>query len=277
MSDSVWRSRLSSELARAERHGGFVSIALLAGSIGGEPGRRLIRGAVGRLGAHLRGYDSVGIHEDYAAVLMPETDMSQASLVAKRLLAASLHDVGAPVLDRGGVASAFGPVEGGAEALIDAAQQAVVRAVPGEVATSTVFTGRPRILVVDDDRAYATVFAELLEARGWDADPCTEVIDAEARIRGFDYHGYFFDVALGARQSGFDLLRLAMGRTPPPPVVLMSGKDAERDVLLDALSLGPVMFVRKPLSSQDLGTALDMFRSLLSGSRDAGGRRVTAS
>lgn len=249
-------------------------MALMAGTIEGESGRRLVQAAAGRLGAHLRVYDSAGVHETFAAVLMPETDMSQAESVSKRLLVATLHDVGAPVLDRAGVASAFGAVEGGAEALVDAAKLALSRAAPNEVVASDVFTGKPRILVVDDDRTFATVLAESLMERGWDAEPCTEVVDAEARIREFHYHGYFFDVVLGSRRTGLDLLKLATSRVPTPPVVLMSGHNAAREDILEALTLGPVVFIKKPLPAKELGAALDMFRTLLSGSGlERGGRR----
>jgi hypothetical protein len=46
----------------------------------------------------------------------------------------------------------------------------------------------------------------------------------------------------------------------------MSGQDVDQKAILDALALGPVIFVRKPLSREDIVSALQLFRSLLPGS-----------
>jgi hypothetical protein len=45
----------------------------------------------------------------------------------------------------------------------------------------------------------------------------------------------------------------------------MSGHDANHEAVLDALALGPIMFVHKPISVADLDAALRMFRMLLPG------------
>jgi hypothetical protein len=54
---------------------------------------------------------------------------------------------------------------------------------------------------------------------------------------------------------------------PRRPVALMSGRDVPPDVLLDVLSLGPTIFIRKPMRLADIESALAMFRSLLPGER----------
>jgi hypothetical protein len=59
---------------------------------------------------------------------------------------------------------------------------------------------------------------------------------------------------------------------PGRPAVLMSGQDVEPNAILEALSLGPVMFIRKPLSHADLDSALAMFRQLVPGIRRRGRR-----
>ena len=67
--------------------------------------------------------------------------------------------------------------------------------------------------------------------------------------------------------NGVELLRRWLDCGPGRPAVLMSGHDAQRDAILDALSLGPVMFVQKPIALANLEGALAMFRELLPGAR----------
>jgi CheY-like chemotaxis protein len=45
----------------------------------------------------------------------------------------------------------------------------------------------------------------------------------------------------------------------------MSGFDAKHEDIMEALELGPVMFVQKPISRPDLHAALQMFRDRLPG------------
>jgi hypothetical protein len=47
----------------------------------------------------------------------------------------------------------------------------------------------------------------------------------------------------------------------------MSGRDIAPAMIVEALTLGPVMFIRKPMSLGELDSALDMFRQLVPGVR----------
>jgi len=78
------------------------------------------------------------------------------------------------------------------------------------------------------------------------------------------YSGLFIDMVL-AGVSGVELLRQALNHHPRRPAILMSGHDANHAMILEALGLGAVMFVHKPMSSADLDSALQMFRELVPG------------
>jgi PleD family two-component response regulator len=210
------------------------------------------------------------------ALLMPDTSLSEAARAAERLLALINKREGtaegqsdAPA--SAGLATAYGEVEGGGAALIAAAEEALREAAPGQFVASRTMEGRPRLLVVDDDLTFAQTLAETIGEREWEAHPCTDVADARERVKDTSYSGFFIDVVLPT-SSGVEILREAMLAHPGRPAVLMSGKDVEPNAILEALSLGPVMFIRKPLSHADLDSALAMFRQLVPGIRRRGRR-----
>jgi FixJ family two-component response regulator len=83
-------------------------------------------------------------------------------------------------------------------------------------------------------------------------------------VKDRSYSGLFIDMVLPGT-SGAEILRDALAAHPRRPGILMSGHDANHDAILEALGLGPVMFVHKPMSSADLDAALLTFRELVPG------------
>ncbi|MGE0456235.1 MAG: response regulator [Vicinamibacteria bacterium] len=211
--------------------------------------------------AQVRLHDVVGLAGDRVGLLMPDTTMSEACLVAERLV----RGEGAAAC-AAGVATVYGEVEGEGDALLVAAADALRRAQPGKVAPSGALQGRPGVLVVDDEPLFARLLAELVTQRGWDGHPCTDPVDALQRVKGETYSALFVDLVLGPEISGVDVIREALAWHPGRPAVLMSARDNDRhQSIFDALELGPVTFVRKPVSLTDLDASLEMFRSLLPG------------
>jgi CheY-like chemotaxis protein/GGDEF domain-containing protein len=271
--DSVGlRFRLEEEVARVRRAGGFLSLAVIRI----DPGPKVPPGGedrVARAWRRLRG--SVRLHDVLAAtgssliLVMPETNGVEAERAGERLLSViRQEDVPAEgkssPSDCAGVATAYGEVEGGGAALLAAAEDAMRLAAPGKVARSSTLQGRPRILVIDDDLAFAQVLAEMISERGWEAHPCSDMADARQRVKDRSYSGLFIDVVLPG-VSGAEILRSALDAHPRRPAILMSGFDANHEAILEALGMGPVMFVHKPMSSADLDVALQMFRELVPG------------
>ncbi|PYQ16661.1 MAG: hypothetical protein DMF80_03970 [Acidobacteria bacterium] len=271
--DSVaLRLRLDEEVARVRRAGGFLSLA----AIRVEPGPKAPPAAESRLSRVARRLrSSIRLHDVIAArgssllLLMPETTGREGVRAAERLLALvrqvdSQEGSEPPRRDSAGVAAVYGEVEGGGAALLAAAEEALLQAAPGQVVRSRTLEGRPRVLVVDDDPAFARALSDAISEREWEAHPCSDVADARQRSRDRTYSGFFIDLVLPGT-SGVDILREAVAGQPRRPAILMSGLDADHGTIVHALSLGPVMFVQKPISPADLDAALQMLRELVPG------------
>jgi CheY-like chemotaxis protein len=265
---TAFAPRLQSETARVRRSGGFLSLALLGSSRDVSPSAdeaafeeiaRVTRATV-------RMHDHVGFLDPRTAILMPDTNMGQAVQAARRALTAARQKVPGPAAAElsAGIATIYGEVEGGGDALMASAEEALHEAPPGMPSGSLTLDGRPRILVVDDDPTFAETLAESISERGWEGHPCTHAEDAMERVGADGYSGLFVDLVLRG-SSGVEVLRHAFGVKPGRPAVLMSGLDSPSSAIFDALALGPVTFVRKPLSGADLDAALEMFRHLLPG------------
>jgi PleD family two-component response regulator len=265
----AFRHRLDEEVARVCRSGGFLSLALIQVE-GREPTSGDATSPLTVLGERLRQVvrmqDVLAERAGRLALLMPDTTAREGARAAERLLGlvARMDEGGAQPLASAGVATTYADVEGGGAALLAAAEDALREAGPGQIMSSRALNGRPRILVVDDDLTFAEVLAETISERDWEGHPCTDVADARRRVKEVGYSGLFIDIVLPST-SGVQILREALAAHPKRPAVLMSGQDADHQSILDALSLGPVMFVRKPLTQADLDGALHMFRELIPG------------
>jgi PleD family two-component response regulator len=263
------KARLNQEVARMRRHGGFLSVAAIgfAHSAASPDAHERIEKVAEALRDGLRIHDVVG-WRGWATivVVMPDSDMSQALHGAERLLGVATQTGGLPAgrALAAGVATGYGEIEGGAQALLDAAEYALSEAEPGRAHPSDVLKGQPKVLVVDDDSNLALLLAEVVSELGWEGNPCTDARDAMERVREASYSALFVDLLM-PRKSGIEILRESLAHHPSRPCVLMSGMDAQHEAVMEALSLGPVMFIKKPVSRKDLDTALKMFRSRLPG------------
>ncbi len=235
----------------------------LAGPPKSRPGTALALD-VARLRERVRLHDTLGWYgPGVLAIVLPGNDIRQAVSAAKRLLFAAENRGKVSLVV--GVATVYGEVEGGAEALLQAAEEAYGQAGPGEIKLSATLKGEPRVLVVDDDTTFAQALADTLLELGWEGHPCSDYRDALERVRSQPYDALFLDVVMPGR-SGPEILAESFRHHPRRPAVLMSGQDIDQRAILDALSLGPVIFVRKPLSREDIVSALQLFRLLLPGS-----------
>jgi CheY-like chemotaxis protein len=263
---SALKARLEAEVSRAQRCGGFLSAAAFGFGRGVErtdENVQALQAAAKRIDGRVRAYDHLGWSDERTLlVVMPDASLSQALSAGDRLLRLAGTDDCACIA--AGVATGYGVIEGGAEALVEAAREALRATSPGGVGVSGTLRGAPRVLVVDDDAAFARALCDRISESGWRADPCDDAVDASARVQEPGYHAIFVDLVMPER-SGIQVLALSMARFPKRPTVLMSGYDAHQDVIVEALSWGPVMFVRKPLSAEDLESALSMCRALLPG------------
>jgi CheY-like chemotaxis protein len=260
----AFRGRLLEELARLSRSGGFVSVGVIedrAPDAATEAGRARLRAVAESLMARVRAQDHVCWPGTMVRLLLPDTDGAQAVAAANRLLGLLAGQAASLAI---GVASAYGAIEGGADALTLAAEDAARAARPGGVRASDSASGRPQLLIVDDDESFGEALAETVLELGWDGHPCAQAADALERAADRSYQGLFVDLVL-LGTTGIDVLRRFLAQAPRRPAVLMSGQEVRPQDMLDALALGPVTFVGKPMSREDVAAALQMFRALLPG------------
>ena len=102
--------------------------------------------------------------------------------------------------------------------------------------------GRPRIVVVEDDRDVATIVTEVLNDEGFDAVTADHRATA-AEVTRMHPRLVILDLFLGHAGAGEFLAALRRGDASRVPVVLMS---AAQDVEEQARSLGASAFLPKP-------------------------------
>jgi PleD family two-component response regulator len=273
----AFKRRLLQEVARVRRGGGFVSLAAIQRKAMAADKTAAERGSARLaelLGSSVRLQDVLARSGPTLYLLMPDTMMNEAVCAAERLrrVFERKDATGGPEPQVSmGLATVYGEVEGGEDALLAAADEALAAAPVGELFSSRVLSGRVRVLIVDDDPVVAKMLAETLDSYGWEGHPCTQVADAHERVMSDRYSALIVDLVLPG-SSGADILRRALASHPRRPALLMSGYDGNHEAVLEALSLGPVMFLKKPILAADLEGALQMFRALLPGARGRPGR-----
>src|ERR1041385_639019 len=109
------------------------------------------------------------------------------------------------------------------------------------------------ILVVDDEREHAQVMCEALTRLGHKCDVTYNLAEASGRLNRKDYDVVVTDLVMDGRRDGLEVMRRALEKEPPPPVVLVT---AHGDVptCKQALHEGAYDFIEKPLD-------LDYFRA----------------
>lgn len=116
-----------------------------------------------------------------------------------------------------------------------------------------------RVLIVDDDPAYARTVARIAETNGLATRIATSAEECRAAFEGERPHLVVLDLHLGD-SDGVELLSFLSGAGFPGPVVLLSGSD--RRVLDAAMRVGGDLGVRvvraleKPVRAADLSAAL---------------------
>lgn len=109
-------------------------------------------------------------------------------------------------------------------------------------------TRRPRILVVDDERAIQTLLAYPLETDGFDVVPA---LSGEAALERFDesIDLVLLDVSLPGI-DGFEVCRRLRTQSPVP-IIMLTARTDEIDTVL-GLELGADDYVTKPFSVREL-------------------------
>ena len=130
-----------------------------------------------------------------------------------------------------------------------------------------VSSGRPKILVVDDDAVFRNVMVRMGEAAGVDIEAYESMLEIEPFTRLDTFSGAIFDYHLGHQMDGIDIVSHLKPFFGKIPTLLVSADDAvEQKLRLDP-KCGIMGFASKTLgASKILATMKDLLKK---GSRES--------
>jgi two-component system, NtrC family, response regulator AtoC len=117
-------------------------------------------------------------------------------------------------------------------------------------ATETPTSDRPRILIIDDDRAFRVGTGALLADDGYEVDAASGGDEGLARLRDADYELVLLDLKMEGR-TGLSVLEEIRRVGNAVPVLMLTGF-ATVDSAVQALKLGADDYITKPCDNQAL-------------------------
>lgn len=114
---------------------------------------------------------------------------------------------------------------------------------------------RSRVLVIDDDLAFAQTIADGLLSRGFDALPLTPGAEAASRLEGDGVDVLLTSLRMRSL-DGIDLLKLSKRRLPSRPVILMAEYGAI-ELAIAAMRQGAYHYLIKPFMLEELTLFLE--------------------
>jgi len=109
---------------------------------------------------------------------------------------------------------------------------------------------KPRILLTEDDTVAGELFAEVLEAQGYDVDRVETGEAALDHLKGSPYAVLLVDVQLPGR-SGLEVTRTARQLYPDLPVVVMTAFGS-METAIEAIQDGAFDYASKPINIDEL-------------------------
>jgi two-component system nitrogen regulation response regulator NtrX len=123
------------------------------------------------------------------------------------------------------------------------------------------------ILVIDDDDGVRRSCVEMLEARGYRAEPASTVSEGLRLFAERRHAAVLLDLKL-PDGTGIDVLRELQRRDPATPVVVVSGYGSVGEAV-EAMRVGAADFLEKPVSRERLFAVLDRVLAPPQGGREA--------
>ena len=122
----------------------------------------------------------------------------------------------------------------------------------------------PCILLVDDEKEFASTLADRLNLRGFCASVALDGESALARINTEHFDLALLDVMLPG-MHGINVLRRIRETKPALPVILLTGQAGAKDAI-EGMKQGAKGYLTKPV---DLRELLDLFSTLIPGENNA--------
>jgi two-component system response regulator HydG len=102
------------------------------------------------------------------------------------------------------------------------------------------------ILVVEDEQDHAQVMCEALTRLGHRCDAAFNLAEAISRMQKKRYDVIITDLVMDGRRDGMEVLKIAKGQNPPPPVILVTAH-GDIPTAVQAMNQGAYDFIEKPL------------------------------
>jgi CheY-like chemotaxis protein len=115
--------------------------------------------------------------------------------------------------------------------------------------------GRPCALIVDDNRASATVAGIMLQAAGWDSEFAQDGFEAVTRLRQRPYAVVVLDYRLPG-MDGVEVMTWINRNLPSPPDVVVLSSEAVAHLERRFGGLGVKAILSKPVAASDLCRAI---------------------
>ena len=110
------------------------------------------------------------------------------------------------------------------------------------------------ILVIDDDETMCTLFKDTLEEAGHTVTAVNESSKGLELVKDGDYDLVFLDLKMPG-MDGAELFRQLRAAKPGLPVTIITGYP-DSDLMMRALTHGPLGIMNKPFNSSDIMTAV---------------------
>ena len=110
---------------------------------------------------------------------------------------------------------------------------------------------KPRILIVEDERAIQLALSGLLRREGYEVACAGDGASAIAQLRDTPVDLVLTDLALGDGPSGMDVLRASKEIRPEAPVIMITAHGSEQ-IAVDAMKGGAEDYVPKPFNNDEI-------------------------
>ncbi len=113
-----------------------------------------------------------------------------------------------------------------------------------------------RLLVVEDDAAFARTLVRSFERRGYVVRQCDGLAELQALLPGFLPTHAIVDLKLAGSESGLACVKALHARDPGMRIVVLTGY-ASIATAVEAIKLGALHYLAKPSNSDDIEAAFE--------------------
>lgn len=124
-------------------------------------------------------------------------------------------------------------------------------------AVTGVKSGKPDILIIDDDELVGTLFEDVLKSNGYGVTTANDPLKGLELVKSRDFAMVFLDLKMPG-MDGAELFKQLRQAKHDLPVTIITGFP-DSDLMMKALAHGPFGVMRKPFKESDILTAVNSY------------------